>query len=94
MAFDIVKNSLCDLIVVYKHEEMSHITLIIFITAIAIDIIPDFKQLPEKLILPHKVFIVLCLAVGNYYLFQTAKLGGELVYEQGAAVKNFKCTNN
>jgi uncharacterized membrane protein len=88
MAFDIVKNDICNIVMGYQHEELSHYTLIIFIFALTLDILPSIRPIPIKFHTLYQIALILCLGWGNFYLFKTAQLGGKLVYEQGAGVKH------
>lgn len=86
MAFDIVKKDICNLITAYRHEDMAHNTLIVFIVAIVLETCLSMKDIKKNFILPLKVSLVAALILGNYFLFQTAHLGGDLVYTEGAGV--------
>lgn len=83
MALDIVKNDLCRLTLAHEHEELGELTLIIFIIGAALDVALNFK-LPYKSLVKYLGFIALLFGCG--VLFETAEHGGELVYEDGAAV--------
>jgi len=96
MALDIVKNHLCEITAAYEHEEYAKITLIIFIIAIVLDTLPLVPQVPTKLKRPLNVALLMTIFIGNFYLFETAEHGAELVYEQGAGVKGHipRCDNS
>ncbi len=87
MALDVVKQDLCKITQAYQHEDLAHYTLIVFIIAIVFDTLLDIEKIPAKFHKVLKALVLLSIFLGNYYLFQTAHMGGDLVYEQGAAVK-------
>lgn len=94
MALDIVKNDLSNITTAYRHEDLSHNTLIVFIIAIVIDTLIGMKKLEKTQKLIFELVLLLTIFLGNYFLFQTAHLGADLVYEQGAGVKAFKENTN
>ncbi|MFT6631812.1 MAG: putative membrane protein [Bacteriovoracaceae bacterium] len=87
MAFDIVKNDLSNITTAYRHEDLAHNTLIVFIIAIVLDTLVSVREFSFKQMFTIQVCLFFTIALGNYYLFQTAHLGADLVYEQGAGVK-------
>ncbi len=90
MAFDAVKSDVCNFITVYRHEDLGHYTLVTFIVAIVFDTLIQIKQVPAKLRPLLNIATLITIFLGNYFLLNTANLGGELVYEQGVAVKAVK----
>lgn len=94
MAFDIIKEDLCNIVHAYQHEELGQITLSIYIIAL----IPELLDASEKLnkIPPRYIHYtgLLLLILGNIFLFQAAHSGANLVYQQGAGVnisRDYKC---
>ncbi|EQC48438.1 hypothetical protein M899_1861 [Bacteriovorax sp. BSW11_IV] len=88
MAFDEVKKNLCQIGHVYSHEEYAYTTLVIFLVSHLSYIIFEVKH---NLLLLYSATVI--SFAGTYYLIQTGHSGAMLVYEQGAAVKDFKCQN-
>ena len=83
MAFDVIKENLCDITPVYRHEELGETCLIIFLFTMAVEISAIFKSEWSK----YTQYLVLILTFyGVFLLFKTSHLGAELVFEQGAAV--------
>lgn len=82
-ALDIIKNDLCDLQLVTKHEEISYYALYAFLGALTLEVLKDVIKKYELL---WQSAVLIALVVSNFYLFQSAHLGGQLVYEKGAAV--------
>lgn len=94
MALDIVKGNLCNLVKAYQHEELGQITLIIFIIALAGEVLIISEKIKRNLIYFVHIFVFGFILLGNTYLFQTAHTGANLVYEQGAGLLNantYKC---
>jgi len=83
-SLDIIKNEFCDLSLVSKHEDLSYWALYFFLGTLIFESLSEFLKKFE-IFLQIGAFITLLF--GNYFLFKTAHLGGELVYEKGAAVK-------
>ena len=89
MALDIVKKDLCRIQDAYAHEEHAYYTMCIFILSYAsfmgrLYVKEELKKWP--------LLLGLILSIGaNFYLVKTGHSGSNLVYEQGAGVKNFKC---
>jgi uncharacterized membrane protein len=91
-AFDIIKSSVCNLTLIYKHEQMAENAIPYFIIAIFFEIAVAAKiKLFKKHSLVVRILTLLALSIGNYYMFSAAHIGGTMVYEQGVAVKNYKC---
>jgi uncharacterized membrane protein len=84
VATDIIKNNFCDLALISKHEDLSYYALYFFIGTLAFEALSEINK---KFKMPLQVLVLLTLIFGNYFLFKAAHLGGELVYEKGAAVK-------
>lgn len=93
IALEAIKSDLCNLTLAYQHEDMAHTTLILFIIIVSFEVL---SLVIEKTIFKNILssLAALLLIVGNFYLFKTAHQGGQLVYEYGAAVKNYNCTEN
>ena len=91
-AFEIIKSSVCNLTLIYKHEQMAENAIPYFIIAIFFEIAVAAKiKLFEKHSLIASISTLIALSIGNYYMFSAAHIGGTMVYEQGVAVKNYKC---
>lgn len=86
MAFDIIKSDMKSLITAYKHEEMAHYTLYTYIVALIVEVSSYLKRMSKKEGLIVQSVLYLVIIIGNIFLIQAAHLGGEMVYEQGAAV--------
>jgi uncharacterized membrane protein len=80
-AAEITKNQICDLTLLYQHEEAAHNALYLYISAGIFELL-QAKFRPKWM---ASCSLVL-LFVATYFLLDTAHLGGELVYEHGAAV--------
>jgi len=94
-AEDVVKRSLCDVRTLHEHEEHAYQTLYFLLTALAANI----SIYASKNYWPQGKNILLTLEMlgllsANISLVITGHYGSQLVYEQGAAVKNYKadCT--
>ena len=87
MAFDVLKQDVCDLVAVYRHEDMAHYALVTFIIAIVFDTLSYINQIAKKFKPLINVLLILTIGVGNYFLLKTAHMGGDLVYEQGVGVR-------
>ncbi len=85
-SLDIVKNDLPNLTLAYKHEDTSYLALYFFLGAIFSEVIISIETIGLGIKKAAHISVLLLLIIGNYYLMQTAHLGGMLVYEQGAAV--------
>lgn len=83
-SFEIIKSEFCDLALVSKHEDLAYFALYFFLGTLIFESLSEFLKKFELLL---QVGAFITLLFGNYYLFKTAHLGGELVYEKGAAVK-------
>ena len=92
MSFELIKADICNLTLVYEHEEMAEIPIPFFLLAIVFEvlILSKAKQILRWVKAIH-VFTLISLIIGNYFMFQAAHMGGELVYEYGTAVKNVRC---
>lgn len=96
MALDVIKGQLCSLTTAYKHEELSQMTLIIFILVLALEVTLLTGKVKKSLFGIAHILILFFIGIGDFYLIKTAHLGGILVYEQGAAVKipgSYDCNN-
>ena len=87
IAFDLVKADLCNIVKAYEHEESAHNTLYIFIFAMILELSLRFENVKKNYELLIQVSLLLVITFGNIVLVQTSHQGGELVYEQGAAVR-------
>jgi uncharacterized membrane protein len=94
MALDIVKNDLINITAAYRHEDLAHNTLIVFIIAIVLDTLISVKKFSFRQMYMIQVTLFLSIVLGNYFLFQTAHLGADLVYEQGAGVNRPELKTN
>ncbi len=92
-AATIVGMGICDRELLYRHEDFAHYLLILSSLITVLDIF--YLGLRERFDAKLKIAMaVTCLMLnfGNlYFLVLTSHYGGELVYEQGAAVKNAVC---
>ncbi len=86
MAFEIVKKDLSNITAAYKHDELAHYTLICFIVAVSIDTLNNVKKFKVQYEFQINIALFIAILVGNYFLFNTAHIGSNLVYEQGAGV--------
>lgn len=92
-AATIVNMELCDRSVLYDHEDFAHYLVYLSVFLVVSDLLSLGlrENLPRwlHLLLP---WIFLALNFGNAVLvWRTSSLGGELVYEQGAAVSSADC---
>lgn len=84
-AFDIVKSELCELALVYSHEESGKITLILLMITIFLEVLTEIKQFAKFSFIRYLALLSLFVTVLS--VAKTAHLGAELVYDHGAAVK-------
>lgn len=68
----------------HEHEEMAEM---VFYLYLAITIIKVVLMRLKKDILPWKVFILVGMIAGTFFIFRVGHYGGQLVYEWGAGVK-------
>lgn len=87
-SLDIIKNDFSELTLVYQHEELSYICLYFLLGSVVLEVLTMLEQIKLKFKPYIEFAIVVTLLVSNIYLFQAAHLGGQLVYDHGAAVKS------
>ncbi|WP_127715711.1 DUF2231 domain-containing protein [Halobacteriovorax sp. HLS] len=84
IATDAIKNEFCELALISKHEQLGYYALYLIIASLVMESLSEiFKT--KKFIL--SIATLFTLIFSNYFIFETAHLGGQLVYEKGAAVK-------
>lgn len=92
LALESVKAKLCSYRTAVMHESMADMTIYFLIACILCEILITSKKLKETL---HNKIVnligILFLITANYYLVQTAHLGGKLVYKYGTGVENARC---
>ncbi len=92
MAFEIIKKDLCNITLAYQHEEAAEIPIPFFLLAIVLEVLILAKVKSIKTYTSVvQGFILLSLLIGNILMFRAAHLGGEMVYDHGAAVKGYTC---
>lgn len=86
-ALEAVKSSACNLAKIYRHEELGERAIIVVSLALVIQVLILLKNIKSNLkkILNIILFVVLCF--NGYVIGQTAHIGGELVFDDGVAVK-------
>lgn len=68
----------------HEHEEMAELVAYLYLT---ITIIKASIMKFKKDILPWRLFILVGMLVGTFFIFRVGHYGGQLVYEWGAGVK-------
>ena len=68
----------------HEHEEMAEL---VFYLYLAITIIKAVLMRLKKDILPWRIFILVGMIIGTFFIFRVGHYGGQLVYEWGAGVK-------
>lgn len=94
-AEDAVKGKLCNPHMLSEHEEHAYQTLYILLVAFALDAASHWVEIHKQNFLKATLWCTLVLLVcANLSLVIAAHHGAQLVYEQGAGVKNAKigCT--
>ncbi len=88
-AEDAVKASLCNRHLLHEHEDQAYLTLYILIFALVLDTAYWWCAEHKKEMMKYiKIALFAVLVAANISLVITGHNGAELVYEQGAAVKN------
>jgi uncharacterized membrane protein len=92
IAVDLIKNDICNLTLVYEHEQTAQFAVPFFLITIVLEVVLGLENFTKKnlRILTH-IGLYLMLATGNFFMFKAAHQGGEMVYNHGVAVKNYKC---
>lgn len=92
MSLDIVKNDLCQIASAYQHEQMAETGLYLLILTVIIEILTRLEPVKKhKASKALPVIFGIMLFINTLNVARTSHSGGELVYEQGAAVKNAVC---
>ena len=92
-ALDLIKNDVCNLTLVYEHEQTAEKAIPFFLVTIVLEVLLLSKKITKAPLLKLLSLISLIfLIIGNLFMFKAAHLGGQMVYEYGTAVKNYKCS--
>ncbi len=93
MAFETIKQNLCEITIAYQHEQLSETTLMIFILGLILQFLEYLPAWKGRFRISKELFLVIILSLGSYYLIRTSHLGATMVYEHGAAVTNANCNS-
>ncbi len=89
IAIDVVKDSLCNVQVVENHSLLGYLATLFFTLAVIIDWVKVWwkrRHISSRLIKIGTILSTILCFLGAFTLLVVGWLGGDLVYEQGAAV--------
>lgn len=91
LAEDVVNKVICDPTITGDHDDWAHWTMVVFAGGFFVAGITEFLSAFRRwksAVVPGLIIASLALIAGSACLAWTGHLGGQLVYEQGAAVAN------
>lgn len=92
MAVDVIKNDICNLTLVYEHEQTAQFAIPFFLITIVLEVVLALENFKAKSfrILAH-IGLYITLILGNFFMLKAAHQGGNMVYNHGVAVKGYQC---